>query len=75
MILTAFGYAMNLFERAGEYFLLIAVVELPNMLYRGKVKSFRLWLFGICAVFLIVSVLILIYRPGWTHMYPYEFWH
>ena len=74
LILTAFGYAVNLFERAGEYFLLIAVTELPNMLYRGKVKQFRLWLFGICAVYLVFFILILHYRPGWNHLYPYEFW-
>lgn len=75
LILTAFGYAVNLFERAGEYFLLIAVTELPNMLYRGKVKNYRLWLFGICVVNLIFFILVLKYRPGWNHLYPYEFWH
>lgn len=75
LVLTAFGYAVNLFERAGEYFMLIAVAEIPNMLYRGKVKHFRLWLLGICAVTLIMFILILIYRPGWSHLYPYEFWH
>lgn len=74
LFFTAFGYAVNLFDRVGEYFLLIGVTEIPNMLYRGKVKHFRLWLFGVCAVMLIMFVLILIYRPGWNHMYPYEFW-
>ena len=75
LMLTAFGYSVNLFERAGEYFMLIAVVELPNILYRGKVKHFRLWLFIICLVYLVFFVLTLIYRPGWNHLYPYEFWH
>ncbi len=75
MIITAFGYAMNLFERASEYFLLIGVVELPNMLCRNKLKHARLWLFAITAVTLIMFILILVYRPGWNHLYPYEFWH
>ena len=75
MILTAFGYAVNLFERAGEYFMLVAVIELPNILYRGKIKNFRLWLFGICMVLLAFFIVTLIYRPGWNHLYPYEFWH
>lgn len=75
MILTSFGYAVNLFERAAEYFLLVAVIELPNMLYRGKIKHFRLWLFGICIVYLAFFIATLIYRPGWNHLYPYEFWH
>ena len=75
LLLTAFGYAVNLFERAGEYFLLIGITELPNVLYRGKVKHFRLWLLLIGTFYLILFVLILIYRPGWNHLYPYEFWH
>ena len=75
LLLTAFGYAVNLFERAGEYFLLIGITELPNVLYRGKVKHFRFWLLMIGTFYLILFVLILIYRPGWNHLYPYEFWH
>lgn len=74
LILTAFGYAINLFDRVGEYFLLIAITEIPNMLYRGNVKHFRLWLFCICSVMLIMFILVQIYRPGWNHLYPYEFW-
>ncbi len=74
LIFAAFGYSVNLFTRAGEYFLLIAVTEIPNMLYRGKVKHYRLWLFGLCTMLLIMFIVTLIYRPGWNHIYPYEFW-
>ena len=74
LFFTAFGYALNLFDRVGEYFLLVGITEFPNMLYRGKVKHFRLWLLSICTVMLIMFILILIFRPGWNHMYPYEFW-
>ena len=75
LLLTAFGYAVNLFERAGEYFLLIGITELPNVLYGGKVKCFRFWLLMIGIFYLVLFILILIYRPGWNHLYPYEFWH
>lgn len=71
---AAFGYSVNLFTRAGEYFLLIAVTELPNMLLRQKIKHARLLLFGVCTVFLIMFLVILVFRPGWNHLYPYEFW-
>ncbi len=74
VILIAFGYAINIFDRVCDYFLLIGITELPNMLYRGKVKHFRLWLFCICAVLLIMFNVILYYRPTWSHIYPYEFW-
>ena len=75
LLLTAFGYAVNLFERASEYFMLIATVEFPNILYRGKVKNFRLWVLGICIAFLAMFLVTLILRPGWSKMCPYEFWH
>lgn len=75
LFFTAFGYAVNLFDRVGEYFLLIAITEFPNMLYRGKVKRYRLWILGICAISLAMFLLILVFRPGWYKLYPYEFWH
>ena len=74
-VITAFGYYVNLFDRVAEYFLLIGITELPNVLYRGKIKHFRFWLFAIGTFYLILFILILIYRPGWNHLYPYEFWH
>ncbi len=74
LIFAAFGFAVNLFTRAGEYFLLIAVVEIPNMLYRGRINYYRLWLFCLCAFQLIMFIVTLVYRPGWNHLYPYEFW-
>lgn len=74
LIFTAFGFSVNLFTRAGEYFLLIALIEIPNMLYRGKVKHYRLWLFALCSMLLIMFIVTLLYRPGWNHLYPYKFW-
>lgn len=74
LIISSFGFAVNLFTRAAQYFLLIATVEIPNILYRDKVKQFRLWLFILCTLLLVMFLITLIYRPGWNHMYPYEFW-
>lgn len=74
LLFASFGYSVNLFTRAGEYFLLIAIVEIPNILYRGKVKYYRFWLFGLCTILLIMFIITLIYRPNWNHLYPYEFW-
>ena len=71
---AAFGYAVNVFTRAGEYFLLIAVTEFPNMMYRKKIKNYRFWLLAVCTVFLLMFLATLLFRPGWNHLYPYEFW-
>ena len=74
LIFAAFGFSVNLFTRAGEYFLLIAITEIPNMLYREKVKYFREWLLSLCLLLLVMFLITLILRPGWNHLYPYEFW-
>lgn len=74
LIFATFGYSVNLFTRAAEYYLLNAVIELPNMMYRGRVKNYRIWLFCICGFLLIMFIVTLYYRPGWNHLYPYEFW-
>lgn len=74
LIFGAFGYSVNLFTRAGEYFLIIAITELPNLLYTKSIKHHRIWMFCICTVMLIMFILTLIYRPGWNHLYPYELW-
>lgn len=75
LIFSAFGYSVNLFTRAGEFFLLIAITELPNILYSEKITKRNWWMIGICLTMLGMFLLELIFRPGWNHLYPYEFWH
>lgn len=75
LIFAAFGFSVNLFTRAGEYYLLIAVTEIPNMLFRRKVSHYRVWMFCLCTILLIMFIVTLIFRPGWNHLYPYEFWN
>lgn len=74
LMMSSLGYSVNLFTRASQYFLLIALVELPNTLYIHKLANKRLWLFAICSVMIIMFLLVLLYRPDWNHIYPYEFW-
>jgi len=74
LIFSSFGYSMNLFTRASKYFLLVATVELPNVFYENQLPSRRTWLFGICIVSIVMFILVLIYRPDWNHIYPYEIW-
>ena len=74
LMFSVFGYAVNLFTRAGQYFLLIAVVELPNLMFNGRIKNPRLWMFLIGTVMLASFLVTLLLRPDWNHLYPYEFW-
>lgn len=74
LLISSIGYSVNLFTRASQYFLLISIIELPNGLYSSKIKNKSLWMFLVCTVMLIMFMLILVFRPNWNHLYPYEFW-
>lgn len=74
LLFSALGYSVNLFTRANQYFLLISIIELPNAFYFAKMKNKSLWMFIICTVMLIMFILIMVFRPNWNHLYPYEFW-
>ena len=74
LIFSSLGFAVNLFTRASMYYLLIAVTEFPNMLYEKQLPNRRWWLLEVGAVSLAMFLLILIFRPGWNHLYPYSFW-
>lgn len=67
-----FGYSVNLFVRGGEYFLLIGIVELPLVL--KKIKYSRTILVTFCLISIAFFLLVLIFRPEWNRLIPYEFW-
>lgn len=74
VLFSALGYTVNLSTRISQYFLLISLIEIPNILYRGHIKHYRLCLFILCTILLINFIVVLIYRPEWNYLYPYEFW-
>lgn len=71
----ALGYSVNLFDRLSNYFLLIALIELPNILYQYNIKYRNTWILGICIYSIIMFLLILALRPEWNHLYPYKFYN
>lgn len=73
LITVALGFAVNLFNRASLYFLLIMVVDLPNALNSGKFKKRNVWMIITGCVMLAYFLVTLIFRPEWNNLYPYEF--
>ena len=73
-IVSALGFSMNLFSRIAQFFLLVSISELPNMLYWGKVKNPRVICAALGFVFIAFFLLTLWLRPGWNHLYPYQMW-
>lgn len=74
LITVAFGFSLNLFSRATNYFLLISIVELPNAIHRGKLQNKRLLTFLVIFVMVLYFLVTLIIRPEWNNLYPYEFY-
>ena len=74
LLLSAFGYAINVLERIPQYFMMIAVVELPNALLGRKLRHGPFWTVLICAGLLFMLLVELHFRPEWNHLYPYELW-
>lgn len=74
LLLSSMGFAVNLATRASQFFLLIAIVEFPNILVENRRDSNKYWLFGVSAVSLLMFLFILWFRPEWNHLYPYELW-
>lgn len=74
LLLNCCGYSVNLFARLAEYFIFIAVSELPNSLTGGKIKHEKAWSGAIIAALLSYFIVTLVLRPEWNHLYPYMFW-
>lgn len=73
LITVSFGFSLNLFSRATNYFMLIAMVELPNSIYRGSIKRKRIFMFLVGFIMVLYFLVTLIIRPEWNHLYPYQF--
>lgn len=73
LLCICLGYSINIFSRVCDYFLLIACVDVPNVLcYR---KDRRFWNCLICIVLVAYFFVAMIFRPEWNYLYPYEFWN
>ena len=73
LITVSFGFSLNLFSRATNYFLLIAMVELPNALHRGGLKHKKILMFLLGFIMVLYFLVTLIIRPEWNNLYPYQF--
>ncbi len=67
------GFSVNLFSRASSYFLLVSVVDIPNVFNSGKIKNRDLWMLIMGIIMLAYFMVTLIIRPEWNNLYPYEF--
>lgn len=74
LFFNTFGYVINIFTRAGKYFSMVAITELPDVVYKKKIKNGPFYLLIFCGVMIAYFLVARYFRPEWNHMYPYEFW-
>ena len=73
LVTIAFGFSINVFTRATNYFLLISMVELPNAIHRGGLKHKKILMFLLGFIMVLYFLVTLIIRPEWNRLYPYQF--
>jgi hypothetical protein len=74
MVVSSLGFAVNIFSRVIDYFILLLVIELPNAICYSKIKNKTIWMVLICLVCIAYFFVATVLRPDWNHIFPYEFW-
>ena len=73
LVTISFGFSINVFTRATNYFMLISMVELPNAIHRGGLKHKKILMFLLGFIMVLYFLVTLIIRPEWNNLYPYQF--
>lgn len=69
------SFNFNLLNRVGDYFLVFSIVYLPNAIKQLKDKKLEiLIIYTVVVLFFAYSTMILIMRPEWNIIYPYNFY-
>jgi hypothetical protein len=63
----------GMFSRIQHYFYIFSIVLIPEIISRIKDKNLRVMItFVTVTMFCLYHIVILIFRPEWQHVYPYE---
>lgn len=72
--ITVVSFNFNLLDRVGYFFMMFTCVYIPNTVHQIKDKHLRvLNIMIIVMLFAVYYTTILIFRPEWNQIYPYEF--
>lgn len=73
--ITIISLRFSLLDRVSDFFTVYSIILLPNSIgYTKNNSRLRLFLTYILLIcFLIYYVVIIVYRPDWNRVYPYEF--
>ncbi|MFD2728936.1 EpsG family protein [Enterococcus camelliae] len=69
------SFRFSLLDRMSDFFTVYSIILLPNSIYfsryNSKLSLFFTYILIIC--FFIYYIVIIVYRPDWNRVYPYEF--
>ena len=72
IIVLILSIKFNLLDRIADYFSIVLIVYLPNIIC--KLKREKCIVYYVIIVFLIIySTIIIYYRPEWSGIFPYKF--
>lgn len=64
---------MNILARAAEYFNILSIIVLPNVINSIEIKKNRLFISTVFVIFLVCySTTIIVYRPNWNSAFNYK---
>lgn len=64
----------NMLDRIGIYFLMFSIIFIPKAIENISDQKLKILTTYLILIFVLAyNALILIYRPEWQHIYPYEF--
>lgn len=73
--ITFISFNFNLLDKVGDYFLVFAIICLPNSIRMVRDSQSRLLItFIVVLMFFIYATTIQIMRPDWNVIYPYSFY-
>lgn len=73
--ITVISLKFTLLDRVSDLFTVYAILLIPNSVYynRSNINLSRFWIYLILVSFFIYYLIIILYRPEWNRIYPYEF--
>lgn len=75
LAISIISIRFSLLDRVSDFFTVYAIVLLPNVLInKGKNLNLNVFLYYILLLsFFVYYIVIIVYRPEWNKVYPYEF--
>lgn len=74
VIVTLIAINASIIKRAAFYFFIFVIIYIPITIKEIKNKKVRILVtYSILVLATLYNIIILVYRPEWQHVYPFEF--